>query len=119
MKKTLKLISKYMFIFLIIMMISIPNIYAADKMISADDYKPTEGTDLGRMGEIGDTIIGGIQLVGSILSVIILIIIGIRFIMGSAEEKAEYKKSLMPYLIGAIMLFSISTFLGIIKAIVN
>ena len=33
-------------------------------------------------------------------------VIGIKYMMGSAEEKAEYKKTMLPYLIGAIILFA-------------
>ena len=34
--------------------------------------------------------------------------------MGSAEEKAEYKKTLMPYVIGAALVFAASAIAGII-----
>ena len=33
-------------------------------------------------------------------------VIGIKYMMGSAEEKAEYKKTMIPYLIGAVLLFA-------------
>ena len=36
--------------------------------------------------------------------------------IGSADERAEYKKSMMPYLIGALLVFGAS---GIAKAIVQ
>lgn len=29
--------------------------------------------------------------------------------MGSAEEKAEYKKTMMPYLVGALLIFAAVT----------
>ncbi|MEI3401230.1 MAG: hypothetical protein V8R51_02250 [Clostridia bacterium] len=45
------------------------------------------------------------QTVGIVLSVVILIILGIKYMMGSAEEKAEYKKTMIPYLIGAVSVF--------------
>ena len=41
----------------------------------------------------------------SILAVIILIVLGVKYMMGSAEEKAEYKKTLLPYFIGALFVF--------------
>ena len=47
--------------------------------------------------------------IGIILSVIILAILGIKYILGSVEEKAEYKNDIIPYLIGAALLFGIST----------
>lgn len=67
--------------------------------------------------DIGNSIIGVLQIVGSIISVIVLVILGIKYMVGSAEERAEYKKSMMPYLIGAVMVFAITNLLGIVSAI--
>ena len=58
---------------------------------------------------IGGQIIGILQTVGVVLSIVILIILGIKYMMGSAEEKAEYKKTMIPYLVGAIFIFAAST----------
>ncbi len=55
-----------------------------------------------------------IQVIGSIISVIILIILGLKYMMGSAEEKAQYKKTLVPYLIGAILIFATTNILSIV-----
>lgn len=41
---------------------------------------------------VGKSIVGILQTVGIVLSVVILIILGIKYMMGSAEEKADYKK---------------------------
>lgn len=46
-----------------------------------------------------------IKATGTVISVIMLTAIGIKFLLGSAEEKADYKKSLIPYIIGAAMVF--------------
>lgn len=51
---------------------------------------------------IGNKILGIVQIVGTIASIVTLIILGIKYMTGSVEEKAEYKKTLMPYLIGAV-----------------
>ena len=39
--------------------------------------------------------------------------------MGSAEEKAEYKKTLLPYIIGAAFVFAASTIASIIFSFAN
>lgn len=62
----------------------------------------------------GNTILGVIQVVGIIVSVAILIILGIKYMLGSVEEKASYKKSMIPYLLGAVMLFAASAFVEIL-----
>ena len=72
------------------------------------------GVESSRLKEKINPIIYVIQLVGSIVSVIALIVIGMKYMLGSIEEKAEYKKTLLPYLIGCIMVFSISNLVSII-----
>ena len=54
-------------------------------------------------------VLGIIQNIGIVLSVIVLIGIGLRYMRGSVEEKAEYKKTLLPYFLGAVLIFSMST----------
>lgn len=58
-----------------------------------------------------------IGTLGSIVSVIALIIIGIRYVLGSVEEKADYKERMEPYIIGAAFVFSISTIVNLISDI--
>ena len=114
MKKVIKKIRIIVFVLIISLMMFASSVYA-DPIVNADDYKPDELENAGKVATIGNTIIGGIQFVGSIVSVIVLIIIGIKFMVGSAEQRAEYKESMKPYIIGVIMLFLISNLLGIIS----
>lgn len=83
---------------------------------SVSDMK---GKDLAKdtqtsIDNFGQGIIKIITTVGSICSVVVLIILGIKYMMGSVEEKAEYKKTLLPYIIGASMIFAASTLVSII-----
>ncbi len=66
------------------------------------------------MDAFGSKIVGIIRAAGIIISVVMLMVLGIKYMMGSAEEKAEYKKSMMPYLVGAVLLFAASTIAGFI-----
>lgn len=61
-----------------------------------------------------NNILGLIQVVGVVVSVVMLMAIGIKYMLGSVEEKAEYKSSLVPYIIGAFVLFTGSTLPNII-----
>lgn len=61
-----------------------------------------------------NNILGLIQVVGVVVSVVMLMAIGIKYMLGSVEEKAEYKSSLMPYIIGAFILFTGSVIPNII-----
>ena len=118
-----KLFNKIKILFLIIItnFIMFSSIVYADDtkdpMKNPDYFKPGSLTDAGKVEQIGNAIIGGIQLLGTIISVVTLIGIGIKFIYGSVEERAEYKESMKPYIIGAVLLFSITNILGIISDI--
>mgnify|MGYP004492395755 CR=1 FL=1 len=86
------------------------------------DWKPSSTNTVknaDKLESIGNKVVGVLKVVGSIISVIALIILGIKYIFGSIEERAEYKKTMKPYLIGALMVFAITTLLGIIQDIVG
>ena len=68
------------------------------------------------LGNIGNKVLTIITTVGMVASVIIIAVLGIKYMIGSTEEKAEYKKALMPFIVGAILLFGAS---AIGKAIVG
>ena len=123
MKKVLKKFKIIIFILTISLIILSTTVYSVDvdysKVIDPDDYTPTQITNPGKILTVGNTIIGAMQFIGSILSVVVLIGLGIKFIIGSAEEKAEYKESFKPYIIGAVMVFSITNFLGILSDILS
>ncbi len=65
---------------------------------------------------VGNQIIGIITTVGVVVAVIVLLVLGIKYMMGSASEKAEYKKTMIPYLVGAILIFGAS---AITKVVVS
>ena len=44
-------------------------------------------------------------------------VLGVKFMIGSIEEKAEYKQSLVPYLIGSMLLFAICTVVKVLQEI--
>lgn len=104
MKKHLKLIYPIIVCIIAINIFSINSLAA----IKVDDYKPDElGADIEAV-RMGNIIVGGFQAIGSIVSVLALVIIGIKYMMGSVEEKAEYKTKMIYYIIGAILVFAIS-----------
>lgn len=53
---------------------------------------------------------------GVVLSVIIAAALGIKFMLGSVEEKAEIKKAILPYVAGCIVMFGA---FGIWKLMIN
>ena len=61
------------------------------------------------IAKVGQKIMGIVNTVGVVVAVVILMVLGIKYMMGSAEEKAEYKKTMLPYIIGAVLIFGATT----------
>ena len=57
------------------------------------------------VGNVINNVIGIMQVVGSGLSIIVITLLGIKYILASPGEKADVKKSIMPILIGCVLLF--------------
>ncbi len=55
--------------------------------------------------EVGNLVLGIIKNIGTFIAVGVLMVLGIKYMLGSIEERASYKKSMLPYFIGAILLF--------------
>ena len=81
--------------------------------LTPSELKPADNvTGSPEIQSAGNSIIS--QTVGVVLSVVVLMIIGIKYMMGSAEEKAEYKKTMIPYIVGAALIFAASIFANVI-----
>ncbi|MCI8641736.1 MAG: TrbC/VirB2 family protein [Clostridia bacterium] len=106
MKKIIKLLP--ILIIMIMLFSTVSVVFAAT---NPSDLK---GTATNSFDTMGKRIIGMVQAIGSIASVLVLVILGIKYMMGSAEEKAEYKKTFIPYLIGAILVFAASNLASMI-----
>ncbi len=112
MKKLVKIIP--MIILLIVLVSSFVPVFAAPTNPSS-----LQGTGTDKFDNIGKRIIGMVQAIGSIASVLVLVILGIKYMMGSAEEKAEYKKTFIPYLVGAILVFAAANVASMIYNFAN
>lgn len=77
----------------------------------------TQGSKDTALITMGGKVLGIINTIGVVASVIILMIIGIKYMLGSVEEKAGFKESMMGYVIGTIMVFGITTIANIIYTV--
>ena len=110
-KKTMRIICAVVIALTVI--VSLCNVCMA---IEVTDIKPNTKVQSTNLTNIGSNIAGIIRNVGIVLAVVILMILGIKYMVGSAEEKADYKKSIIPYLVGAIILFGAA---GIAQVVVS
>lgn len=106
-----KKISKIVSVLMIVVMLAT----VATTVLAIDPGNITGDTNnTGAVQSIGQQILGIVQVVGSIAAVIVLVVLGIKYMMGSAEEKAEYKKTMIPYIIGAVLIFAASNLASMI-----
>lgn len=84
--------------------------------VSPGDYKPSSITTSEYQTAFtkAGIVLGAIRNVSAVVAVIALMIIGIKYMIGSVEERAEYKKTLIPYVIGCVLVVSITTIVSFI-----
>ena len=117
-RKTMKILTTIATIVLMISM-GCSIVFGADGGgISPDGLKPTyKGTD--DIKNVGQKIMGIVNTAGVVIAVVVLMVLGIKYMMGSAEEKAEYKKTMIPYIIGAVLIFGATTIANAIYNFAN
>lgn len=113
MKKTIKIMSILLVTIMFVTILATSVNATASGII--DQMKPTYNDKSG-IASVGQKIVDIISTVGVVVAVIILLVIGIKYMMGSASEKAEYKKTMIPYLVGAVLIFGAS---AIAKVVVS
>lgn len=82
------------------------------------NYKPTDldPNTSNKVEGITTIILTMVTDIGMVIAVIIIAILGLKYMLGSIEEKVEYKKDMIPFLVGAGLLFGI---LAIIKVLMQ
>ena len=110
--KVTKIISIVMIVAMLIALVT--PVFAVDPAtIKANE------SNTGKITSLGSQIIGIVTTIGSVVAVLVLVVLGVKYMMGSAEEKAEYKKTLMPYVIGSVLVFAASTIAGVLYSFLS
>ena len=107
-KKVFKILSILAIVLCVVMVAST---CFADQ-ITVNDVAGNADVNMDGVKTFGDKLATIIRSVGVVVSVIVIMILGIKYMMGSAQEKAEYKKTMIPYLVGAVLLFGATTIAG-------
>lgn len=78
----------------------------SSKLFDPDMGVPGEATNF------ANKILGFVQWAGYAIAVGMLIYVGIKYVMASANEKADLKNSLIKYVIGAVLIAGAVTIAG-------
>jgi len=108
---------------IITILLIIATILGAVNMVFADDISIPNGSNGGYSGTGLDTttsnIIGIVQFICYAAAVILLVILGVKWIMAAPEAKADLKKSAVIYVVGAVLVFAAGAILQVIRSVAN
>ena len=80
---------------------------SATSIIEDLDNNKNQGTTAGQtVKDTGNVIIGTIKVIGTGIAIVMLLYIAIKYMTVAPSEKAEYKKTAVAYVIGAVILFA-------------
>lgn len=82
---------------------------ANEVVTGIEKSQETETADMTEANKVTGTIINWIWGISIIIAIVVLMVIGIKFIIGGTQEKAEYKKSLLPVVVGVILVVFATT----------
>lgn len=114
MNKTIKAISVLLMVAMLL--VSLTTVVSASGATGLIDKMNPDYSQGGDIADFGQKITSIISTIAIVIAVIVLLILGIKYMIGSASEKAEYKKTMIPYLVGAVLVFGAG---AIAKVVVN
>ena len=119
MKKSIKVISTLLLAIMLVASIATTVLAGVDlnATINNVEKQNLNGNADQQITKVGGNIVNIIQVVGIVIAVIVLLVIGIKYMMGSASEKAEYKKTMIPYLFGAVLVFAGTSLVKVIYSL--
>ncbi len=104
MKKSLKLITVLLMIVMMCTMSSVCFASNYTEIITGVGNGTAANTNT--IQTTAANIVATLRNIAAIAAVVIIAILGVKYMLGSVEEKAEYKKSFMPLIIGIVVVLA-------------
>ena len=117
MKKSIEIMVKILIIALSLALIS--TVVLADDLLDPSKITGTSTAASNSVTDIANIILGIIQVIAVAVAVIMLTVLGIKYVSAAPEGKADIKKSAVVYIVGAVLLFGTTGILQLIKSFAN
>lgn len=118
--KTMKILTVTITVLTVLMVVmSFSQVSFAAITTTPDQIDAAQPGNASDITGIAGKILGFLQVLAIALLVIMVAVLGIKYIAGSAEEKAEYKKTFVPLIVGAILVFAAVTIANFIFTAVS
>lgn len=104
MKKTVKIISTILIALFVVC--AVANVALADG-VDPSQFTGSQGNmNTENINNVGNQVIYLIRLIGTMISVGVLVVLGVKYMTASPEGKADFKSTMIPYLVGAVLVFA-------------
>ncbi len=115
-RKVIKVVSVLLMMVMVATMLS-TSVFATWDDIDINQFNSVKdnSTASGTFTQVIGSIITLVQVVGMGVAIIMLVVMAIKYISAAPSEKAELKKGITIYVVGAIVLFAASGILQVIK----
>ena len=100
--KKLKIITTILMV--IFMVCTISQVALANDVIGGITIE--EPSDVSELQKMAGKVLGLIQVAAAVAAIVLIAVFGFKFIMGSANEKADYQKSFIPLIVGVVVVFA-------------
>ena len=100
MKKSVKIISTLLMIAILVCTVSTTCFATTVGDVTIPEGKAGDTNEIAKKAA---NIVATLRNIAAIVAVVIIAILGIKYMLGSVEEKAEYKKSFMPLIVGVVV----------------
>ena len=111
--KLMKIISFAMVLLMVFAVVS--PVFAAGDLLDPSQVVATVTDTSGKVNTMMGKILGIVQVVAIGIAVIMLVVLAVKYIAAAPAEKADIKKGMMIYVVGAVLLFGASGILQLIK----
>ncbi len=102
---------------IVVALVIIATILSAVSMVFGVDIPQGDTGATTRLKSPVERIIGIVQLICYAAAVILIVILGVKFMTASPDGKAEIKKSAIIYVVGAILVFAAGALLNLLKGV--
>lgn len=110
--KMLKIVT---FFAIVVMLVSVFSTVFADDLLDPSKVTASNTDTAAKVNTLMGQILGIVQVIAIGVAVIMLIVLAIKYISAAPSEKADIKKGMITYVVGAVLLFGATAILQFIK----
>ena len=117
MKKVTKILTIVLLVAMIVL--SVSEVFAAGGLITNIEQASNTTVNMGTLPQTIGKVIAYIRNAAIIIGIVIILILGIKYMTGSVEEKANYKKTSMNIIIGVVFITLVTSIVDVIFSAFN